>query len=242
MSVGLVTVVGMDIILVPGLWLDADSWRDVTSRLANAGHHAHPMTMPGVGMPAPDSSAIGMSDWIDAVVAAIDGLDAPVVLVGHSGGGNVVWGAADARSDRVSRVVFVDTVPPPPGHGISEFDVVDGVVPFPGWEHFPDEDVYDLDAETRDRTAPLAMSVPAAVPTDPIVLSDEGRRHAVPVTLLMGGLGQAEFDGMIDEWGPYADEYRAIADSEVVRIGSGHWPQFSVPDRLSELILAAVER
>ena len=48
------------------------------------------------------------------------------VLVGHSGGGNVVWGAAEARAGRVARVIFVDTVPPPDGREISEFEVVDG--------------------------------------------------------------------------------------------------------------------
>ena len=31
------------------------------------------------------------------------------MVVGHSGGGNVAWGVADARPDAVSRVIFVDT-------------------------------------------------------------------------------------------------------------------------------------
>jgi hypothetical protein len=35
---------------------------------------------------------------------------------------------------------------------ISEFDVVDGVVPFPGWDFFDADDVADLDAQTRRRT------------------------------------------------------------------------------------------
>ena len=231
----------MDIILIPGLWLDADSWSDVTPALERAGHRVHPLTMPGLGVAAPESSGIGIRDWIDAAVAAVDALPGEVVVVGHSGGGNVAWGVAEARPDRVSRVIFVDTVPPPPGHGISEFELVDGVVPFPGWDFFPEEDVHDLDSETRARTAPLARSVPGRVPTDTIELTDTAR-HRVPVTLLMGGLDQAGFDEVIAQWGPYADEYGAIADAEVVRIGSGHWPQFSVPERLAALLVAAVDR
>ncbi|MFC4137175.1 MULTISPECIES: alpha/beta fold hydrolase [unclassified Microbacterium] len=231
----------MDIILVPGLWLDATSWDPVLHALKTAGHHPFAMTMPGVGAPASESSEIGMADWVDAVVTRIDEADEPVVLVGHSGGGNVVWGAADARPERVRRVVFVDTVPPPPGGSISEFPVVHGVVPFPGWDFFPDEDVFDLDAETRARTAPLAQSVPARVPTDEIVLTRESR-HGVPITLLMGGLDQATFEAQVGGWGPYGEEYNAIADAEVVKIGSGHWPQFSVPERLSELLVEAVAR
>ncbi|MCS3842433.1 alpha/beta fold hydrolase [Microbacterium sp. AK031] len=227
----------MDIILVPGLWLDASSWDDVTRALEAAGHRARPLTLPGVGEAAVRSADIGISDWIEAVVAQIDASTGSVVLVGHSGGGNVVWGAADVRPDRVARVILVDTVPPPPGSAISEFPVVDGVIPFPGWEHFPEEDVHDIDAETRARTLPLTASVPARVPTDPVVLS--GDRHRVPVTMLMGSLDQGELEAQLDQWGPYADEYRAIHDVTVTKIDSGHWPQFTQPARLAELIDAA---
>lgn len=232
----------MDIILIPGLWLDASSWNDVTTELERAGHTVHPLTMPGVGAPAAETSQIGIADWVDSAVAAVDAIGGPVAVVGHSGGGNVAWGVADARPDTVSRAVFVDTVPPPSGFGISEFEIVDGVIPFPGWDHFPDEDVDDLDEATRARTAPLAHSVPALVPTDEITLGGAGARHRVPVTLLMGALDQETLESELEHWGPYADEFRAIDSAEVVRIGSGHWPQFSVPERLASLIDAAITR
>ena len=228
----------MDIILIPGLWLEASSWDDVVPALQAAGHRTSPMTLPGVGEPADRSADVGMSDWVAAVVDEIDAADGPVVLVGHSGGGNVVWGAADARADRVARVVFVDTVPPPPDSGISEFDLVDGVIPFPGWDFFPDQEVSDLDEQTRARTLPLTRSVPARVPSDAVRLT--GERHRVPVTILMGSMDQQQMEAELDRWGAYADEYRAIDDVTVVKIGSGHWPQFSVPDRLAELINESV--
>lgn len=229
----------MDIILVPGLWLDAASWAPVLEPLRAAGHAPHPLTLPGVGVPASGSADLRMDDWIAAVVAAIDEAEDDVVLVGHSGGGNVIWGAVDARPDRVRRAVFVDTVPPPNGSGISEFPVVDGVMPFPGWDFFDDGDVHDLDAQTRAAAARTAQSVPAQVPTDPIALADP-RRYDVPATLLMGSLTQPELEGYLEQWGSYGDEYRGIRDAEVVRIGSGHWPQYSAPDRLAELLVAAV--
>ncbi|WP_217184149.1 alpha/beta fold hydrolase [Streptomyces sp. AC495_CC817] len=231
----------MDIILIPGLWLDGSSWDDVTPALTRAGHRVHPLTLPGLGAPAAESRQIGIADWIAAAVAAVDTVDGPVAVVGHSGGGNVAWGVADARPDRVARVVFVDTVPPPSGWGISEFEVVDGVVPFPGWDFFPDEDVHDIDEATRARTAPLTRSVPGRVPTDPIVLEDPAR-YRIPVTLLMGALDKEAVEAALEEWGPYADEFRAIDDAEVIRIGSAHWPQFTVPERLATLIDEAVRR
>lgn len=229
----------MDIILIPGLWLDASSWDEVIPTLEKAGHRVHPLTLPGLGAPASESAEIGIADWVDAASDALDAFPGQAVVVGHSGGGNVAWGVANARPDRVSRVIFIDTVPPPSGHGISEFETIDGVIPFPGWDFFPDEDVSDLDEATRARTLPLTHSVPARVPTDEITLTDD-RRYRIPVTLLMGGLDQVTFEGMIDQWGPYADEFHAIDDTEVVKVGSAHWPQFSVPERLGALINAAI--
>ena len=79
------------------------------------------------------------------------------------------------------------------------------------------------------------------MPTDGIVLENPARYRG-PVTLLMGAVNQPAFEGMIDQWGSYSDECRAIDAAEVVRIGSGHWPQFSAPERLGELLNAAIAR
>ncbi|WP_061781725.1 MULTISPECIES: alpha/beta fold hydrolase [Microbacterium] len=231
----------MDVIMIPGLWLDASSWDDVLPPLRAAGLTPRPLTMPGLGAPAAESADIGIADWVAATVEAIDAAEGPVVVVGHSGGGNVAWGAADARPDRVARVVLVDTAVPYDGGMISEFDLVDGVVPFPGWDFFDADDVADLDEQTRARTAPLTHDVPARVPTDAIALHDE-RRYRVPVTVLSGSLGDEEFRGFLAQWGRYADEFSAIDDTEIVRLGSGHWPQFSQPQHLGEAIVAAISR
>ena len=227
-----------DIILIPGLWLDASSWEPIVPALEEAGHRPHPLTMPGVGAPASESGDIGIDDWVDAVVERIDAVEGPVILVGHSGGGNVAYGAADRRPDKIGRLVLVDTVPPPSGASISAFPIVDGVVPFPGWGFFDEPDVADLDAETRQRTAARARSVPARVPTDELRLTDE-RRFAVPVTVLSGGQGEAELREMLAEWPSWAENFDAIESAAVITLGTGHWPQFSHPEALAEAILTA---
>ncbi|MGO4454168.1 alpha/beta fold hydrolase [Arthrobacter sp. RAF14] len=231
----------MDLILVPGLWLDASSWDAVVPGLVAAGHRPHPVTLPGVGAPAAESDSLTIDDWVAATVTQIDALDGPVVLVGHSGGGNVVWGAADARPDKVSRVILVDTAVPPPGAMISEFAVVDGVIPFPGWDFFDEEEVHDLTPEVRERAAKDTFSVPVQVPTGPISLTDE-RRYDVPVTVLSGGMDEEQFRAALAQWGAFADEAAAVKALDVVTIGSGHWPQFSVPERLTGLIAEAAAR
>ena len=74
----------MDVLLIPGLWLDASSWEDVLPSVRAEGLRARPLTMPGVGRPAAESADVGISDWVDSVVAEIDRADGEVVVVGHS--------------------------------------------------------------------------------------------------------------------------------------------------------------
>jgi pimeloyl-ACP methyl ester carboxylesterase len=224
----------MDVILVPGLWLDASSWDDITPALEAAGHRPHPVTLPG-----PAVGDLVIDDWVDAVVSEIDRLGENVVLVGHSGGGNVVWGAADRRPAQVARVILVDTIVPHPGAMISEFPVEDGVVPFPGWDFFDDDDVADIDDETRRRTAQQVVDVPGRVPTSPITLTDE-RRFAIPVTILSGQLDAESLHRVLADWGAYAEEVDCIESVEVVTLDSGHWPQFSQPQKFAETLAAAV--
>lgn len=229
----------MNIILVPGLWLDASSWEDVTPALEAAGHHVHAVTLPGLGADAATAAQIGMADWVDAVTNLIDSEGGPVVLVGHSGGGNVVWGATEQRADRIARVIFVDTVPPSPGAGISEFEVADGVVAFPGWDFFDDTEVGDLAPATREKWAARTRSVPPRTTSDPIALAGHAR-HRVPVTILSGTLTEAEMREQMAGWGDWGVEFAAIDDVSVVHLGSGHWPQFSQPEALAAAILAAI--
>ena len=229
-----------DVILIPGLWLDADSWGPVTTAIDAAGHRAHPLTMPGVGEPAAASSDIGIHDWVDRVVEHIDMIDGPIVVVGHSGGGNVAYGAVDRRPDRIAHVVLVDTVPPPDGADISEFPVTDGVVAFPGWDFFGD-DAGDLDEATRERTAAMTRSVPARVPTDELHLTDD-RRFDVPVTMLSGAADEAEVRAMLEQWPSWRDNVSRIRSFEVVKLGTAHWPQFSKPTLLAGEILKVADR
>src|SRR3712207_3749432 len=110
----------MDVLLIPGFWLDATSWEQVTPPLVAAGHTVHPLTLPGLESPDADRREIGFAHHVAAVVAAIDALPDGVALVGHSGGGAIAGAAADARPDRVEHVVYVDSGPLNDGAAIND--------------------------------------------------------------------------------------------------------------------------
>ncbi len=230
----------MDLVLIPGFWLDAASWDEVAEPLRAAGHRVHALTLPGKESRDADRSGIGLRDHVDAVVAVVDSIDAPVVLVGHSGGGAIAHAVADARPDRIARVVYVDAGPLAHGDCINDqLPEVDGEVPLPDWSVFETEDLVDLDDTLRARFASIAVPEPLGVARDRQVLSDE-RRYDVPVTVIA-----CEFSSdMLREWMaagvPYVAELARIRDVELVDLPTGHWPQFTRPRDLAATILAAV--
>ncbi|MGC5169768.1 alpha/beta fold hydrolase [Micromonospora sp. DT81.3] len=230
----------MDVLLIPGLWLDASSWDDVIPVLRSAGHTPHPLSMPGVGSPGDESREVGMGDWIDAAVARLDALTGPVAVVGHSGGGNVAYGAVDARPDKVARVILVDTFPQGDGGIIwDEFPEVDGVIPFPGWDAFEQNEIQDLDDDARARIEQVVKTVPRKVPADPLVLTDV-RRREVPMTMITCSVPSGVVREYMAQGPPWIAELAAIEDLDLVDLPAGHWPQFSRPTELGEAIVRSL--
>lgn len=147
----------MDLVLIPGFWLDGESWSEVTPTLEEAGHRVHPLTLPGLESVEADRSGIGLRDHVDAVIRAVDRIGGPVILVGHSGGGAIAHAVVDARPERIARVVYVDSGPLADGGVINaELPVVDGEIPLPDWPVFDEADLVDLDDDLRARPFPGA--------------------------------------------------------------------------------------
>jgi pimeloyl-ACP methyl ester carboxylesterase len=232
----------MEIILIPGFWLDASSWDQVRPPLDEAGHRVRALTLPGLESAEAERGRVRLRDHVGAVVAAIDGADGPVVVVGHSGGGAIAHAAADARPDRVARVVYVDAGPLGTGQAINDqLPVVDDEIPLPDWSFFGEEDLRDLDDEMRAAFRSRAVSEPAAVAYDSQELTDE-RRYDVPGTIISCGVPSEQLKEWIAQGHPYVAELAAMHDVEYVDLPTGHWPQFTKPAELGRAILAAVDR
>lgn len=231
----------MKIILVPGFWLDASSWDGVAPGLRAGGHDVEALTLPGLESPEADRAGIGLRDHVDAVVARIDAADGPVVLVGHSGGGAVISGAADARPDRVARAIYVDSGPLGDGGIISdEWEAQGGEIPFPDWDAFEDGELADLDDAAREALRARAIPHPLRVSTEPQRVSDE-RRFLVPTTLVCCSMPVTVLRELLDAGHPFMAEATRMRDVELVELRTGHWPQLTKPDELTDLILAAVD-
>jgi pimeloyl-ACP methyl ester carboxylesterase len=233
----------MDIILIPGLWLNGSSWDEVVPALEQAGHRTHPLTLPGMESKDADRSEITLRDHVNAVVEVVDSFDpadGKLVLVGHSGGGAIAHAAVDARPDRVARVVYVDSGPLGEGGVINdELPAENGEVPLPDWSLFDDEDLVDLGPELRAAFRDRAIPSPARVPSDPQQLSDE-RRYDVPVTVIACEFSSAMIRDWMKQEHPAVRELAKIRDVDYIDLPTGHWPQFTRPGELGRAILASV--
>jgi pimeloyl-ACP methyl ester carboxylesterase len=228
----------MDIILIPGLWLTARSWDAIVPPLEDAGHRAHPLTLPGMESGDADRSRVTRQDHVDAVVAAIDAIDGPVLLVGHSMGGVLAWAAAAARLDRVAGVVFLASEPAIPDQSDSMFPVTGHDVPLPAWDFFDDEMVADLDDVLRARIRSGSVPSPVHAVTGGLTFGDDGL-YDLPVTMVTAEYDAAQLKEWTDAGESGTEEIARLRQVRWVDLHSGHWPQYSRVDDTVRLILEA---
>jgi len=95
------------------------------------------------------------------VVAAVDSAADKPMVVGHSAASTLAWMAADARPEKVAKVVLIGGFPSTHGQPYADFFTPDGgLVAFPGWAPFDGPDSADLDQQARRRFAAVAVPVP----------------------------------------------------------------------------------
>ncbi|MCO1338305.1 alpha/beta hydrolase [Kocuria polaris] len=230
----------MDVILIPGFWLDGASWNPVTSDLQAAGHRTLAMTLPGKESPIASRHGIGLRDHINAVVDVLDSIDAPAVLVGHSGGAAIIQGAADRRPDRVAHLIYVDAVPLPDGAVVNdELPAVGCSIPLPGWEVFDDADLTDLSDELRQEFRRMAVPEPALVATEPQSVRNDAR-FDIPATVIACEFSAAQIRSWMEAGAPFTSELAQIKDLSIKELPTGHWPQLTRPAELGRLLADVV--
>lgn len=222
-------------VLVPGFWLGTWAWEAVEPPLQAAGITTHPVTLPGLD--GRSAEGVTLDDQIDAVVGLVDdltGAGGDVVLVGHSAGGTVVQGVVDRRPERIRRVVYVDSGPLV--DGVVLFPEATGDIELPSWERLTAQNssVEGMDGEALARFRRLAVAEPVGVATAEIRLTDEGR-HLVPASVVCTSFDSGTLGRMIDS-GDIPSELGSVQDVRFVDLPTGHWPMFSRPADLAEVL------
>ena len=83
------------IILVPGFWLGAWAWDEVSAALRADGHDVTALTLPGLESVDADRSSVTLEDHVEAICDVVRQAGSPVVLAVHSGTGFSGYAATD---------------------------------------------------------------------------------------------------------------------------------------------------
>ncbi|WP_307785385.1 alpha/beta fold hydrolase [Microbacterium hibisci] len=229
----------MDIILVAGLWMGGWAWYEVAPALERAGHRPVPLTLPGMESADADRSRIQLADHVEAVVAAIDAAPGEqVILVGHSAGAGIVYAAADARPDRVARLILIGGFPTADGDPLLRgYEPRGADLPLPDWADFDEADLRDLGDGGMTAFRAYAVPSPAGVVTGIQHLHDD-RRHDIPVTAVASEYSVADLQSWIAAGAEPVQEFTRLTDVTYVDLPTGHWPQLTQPHELARVILA----
>ena len=229
-------------VLVPGFWLGAWAWDEVAAHLSVAGARPRPLTLPGLEAPDAARAGLHLEDHVDAVIAALrEPAGRPAVLVAHSGACAPVTMAVDRAPELVRRVVYVESGPLPDGAAVEPgLDPAATVLPLPTWEEFAAKGT-SLDGLDEERLAVFrrrAVPHPAGPAREPVRLRDE-RRRDVPVTLVASSFTLEQVHGLVAAGHPWFAELARLHVDEVA-LPTGHWPMWSRPRELADVLLAAL--
>ena len=105
-------------VLIHGSWHGAWCWYKIVPRLQYAGHRVLAIDLPGHGKDGTPPGKVTMQDYVDCIGRAIDEMQEPVVLVGHSRGGIAITQAAEAHAEKIRRLVYLAAYLVPNGRTI----------------------------------------------------------------------------------------------------------------------------
>src|ERR671913_1970190 len=240
-------------VLVGGGWLGGWCWQEVARRLREEGNDVYPVTLTGLGervhLASPE---VDLETHTTDVVNLIKFEDLrDVVLLGHSYANLVVTGVADRVPERISQVVYLDTGQLPNGTALIE------VFPAEARSHI-ERQVYELGDGWRFPLPPQeelanfgslqglgdakiellrsrAVAQPFGTFTQPLRLENPAR-EALPKVGILCSFSLAEVQAIIEGGDPVFREM-ASPTWRFVELPTGHYPMFSRPDDLAEVLL-----
>ena len=222
------------IILVPGFWLGAWAWDEVTAALRADGHDVTALTLPGLESADADRSSVTFADHVDAIVEAVRKADAPVVLAVHSAAGFSGYAASDRIPERIAAMVYVDTAP---GIGPMDADFKDVEKPMVWEEIEAEENLNGLSEEQKETFRQRAVPVPGGILREGYELTNDARRD-IPSTLICTSYTAVQYQAYAKgnpDWAFLAG-IPELRNATWVNLPTSHWPMWSKPQELARII------
>lgn len=223
----------MDVILVPGLWLDGSSWQDVSAKLRAAGHVPHPLTLRGLTARTADRSGVMLADHVSLITNTIDQMGGPVALVGHAEACGLVHAAVNRRPDRVARAFHIGGLPS-----------ADGTYVFTGFAAEAHRETADLERRCAHDAALAALRERQRAGygngIDSRQRLTDDRRFDVPATVVATQYTTDDVRRWMTENDDPARELTRMRDLTLIDLPAGHWPQMECCDDVARIIIEAL--
>jgi len=228
------------ILLIPGHWLGAWAWDDVLEHLTDRGRTAIPMTLPGLDEADPDRASRTLEEQAAAIVRTAAAQGDPVVIAAHSGANAPVSLVLDRHPELVRRVIWVDSGPVASGAAFApDFPEDAGGLPLPPIEVLGEQaSLEGLDAVALERFRARAVPEPAPVLRQTVRLENPAR-SAVPTTLVCCSIPSSQVRELAEGGHPMFVEVGELESVEYVDLPTGHWPMWSRPADLAEVLASA---
>ncbi|MEU7162659.1 alpha/beta fold hydrolase [Streptomyces chrestomyceticus] len=223
-------------VLVAGARLGSWAWDDVVPHLRATGHGVYPLTLSGLaekqGVPA------GQQTHVQDIVDEVERQDLrDVVLVGHSYSGIPSGQAAGRIGDRLAQVVFLDSSIPadgeafvsawPDGGATVRASIAEngGFWPVAPAAHFVGHGLSD---EQIARIVGGSTPHPGTTLTEPAMV--EKPLGDLPATYIKCTLGGPEPSNAVAK-------LLTSGCWRLMEMDTGHWPMFSQPRELAQILL-----
>lgn len=112
-------------VLVHGAWHGSWAYYKLHSILENSGYRVISINLPGHGIDNCNPGEVTLDNYRDAIVQVLDTIPEQVILVGHSMGGIAISVAAEARPEKVSKLVYVAGFMPKSGESMLDLALKD---------------------------------------------------------------------------------------------------------------------
>jgi pimeloyl-ACP methyl ester carboxylesterase len=234
-------------VLVHGAWHDGSAWKAVIQHLEAKGHQAFAPTIAGHGKSV--NKNVNHAQCTQSIVDYIVDKDlTDIILLGHSFGGTIIAKVAEAISDRIRRLIFLDAFVLNDGESLTdnipsdhkalfdnlakESDDNTIMMPFESWrEAFLNDADLELARSSYDRLSPE--------PYQPFIDKLDLKQFyslSIPKSYLYCTEDNVLPQG---EWGWHPRMSNRLGQFRLVQMSGGHEVMFSNPIDLAEKIVVA---
>jgi pimeloyl-ACP methyl ester carboxylesterase len=226
-------------VLVHGAWHGGWCWQRVAEQLRRGGHTVFTPTLTGLGERTHLLGAgIDLKTHITDVVNVMtwEGLS-DVVLCGHSYGGMIISGVAEAMAPAIRSIVFLDAFVPRNGESVQDLtsaavrEIAQAAVQRGDLTMPPrPAEAFGVNPADRAWVDRLCVGQPIATFTDKIVLTGARDRIARKSYIRAGSYVNPGFDRALGE-------VRSDSSWRTYEVPSGHDVMVDMPNRLAEILL-----